>query len=52
MWFARNQDDPDKKIGWVWSKHLTKLKDRPGSLVDAAAAYRQFVAQKAWEDNG
>jgi hypothetical protein len=52
MWLARNQDDPEKHIGWVWRKHLVKLYDPPGSIVDAAAEYRRVVAQKALEDNG
>ncbi len=52
VWLARNQNDPGKKIGWVRSKYLIRLKDRPGSHVSAVTAYRRFVAQKARENIG
>ncbi len=25
LWLARNQDDPEKQIGWIWNKHFAKL---------------------------
>ncbi|EEH38529.2 hypothetical protein PAAG_08256 [Paracoccidioides lutzii Pb01] len=25
LWLARNQDDPDCMIGWIWTKHFAKL---------------------------
>ena len=25
LWLARNQDDPDQQIGWIWNKHFAKL---------------------------
>lgn len=25
LWLARNQDDPQKQIGWIWNKHFAKL---------------------------
>lgn len=25
LWLAKNQDDPDNTIGWIWSKHFVKL---------------------------
>jgi hypothetical protein len=27
LWLAKNQDDPDENIGWIWSKHFAKLAD-------------------------
>lgn len=25
LWLAKNQDDPQKQIGWIWNKHFCKL---------------------------
>jgi hypothetical protein len=25
LWLARNQDDPDKTLGWIWEKHFAML---------------------------
>lgn len=25
LWLARNQDDPERQIGWIWNKHFAKL---------------------------
>lgn len=25
LWLAKNQDDPQKQIGWIWNKHFAKL---------------------------
>ncbi|KAF5686214.1 ankyrin repeat [Fusarium denticulatum] len=25
LWLAKNQDDPDDTIGWIWSKHFVRL---------------------------
>ena len=25
LWLARNQDDPQKQVGWIWNKHFAKL---------------------------
>ncbi|PGH17688.1 hypothetical protein AJ79_01050 [Helicocarpus griseus UAMH5409] len=25
LWLASNQDDPDRTVGWLWSKHFAKL---------------------------
>ena len=25
LWLAKNQDDPNKQIGWIWNKHFAKL---------------------------
>lgn len=25
LWLARNQDDPDQRVGWIWHKHFAKL---------------------------
>lgn len=25
LWLARNQDDPNKQVGWIWNKHFAKL---------------------------
>lgn len=25
LWLARNQDDPQQQIGWIWHKHFAKL---------------------------
>ncbi|KAI6350783.1 hypothetical protein MCOR25_010391 [Pyricularia grisea] len=27
LWLAKNQDDPAKVVGWIWSKHFAKLAD-------------------------
>ncbi|KAL1844293.1 hypothetical protein VTJ49DRAFT_2350 [Mycothermus thermophilus] len=27
LWLAKNQDDPDGIVGWIWSKHFAKLAD-------------------------
>ncbi|KAI0486255.1 hypothetical protein F4859DRAFT_362627 [Xylaria cf. heliscus] len=27
LWLAKNQDDPDNLVGWLWSKHFAKLAD-------------------------
>lgn len=27
LWLAKNQDDPAKIVGWIWSKHFAKLAD-------------------------
>ncbi|KAK1987935.1 RhoGEF domain-containing protein [Colletotrichum cereale] len=27
LWLAKNQDDPDDQVGWIWSKHFAKLAD-------------------------
>jgi len=24
-WLAINQDDPKKKVGWIWSKHFARF---------------------------
>ncbi|KAM5443161.1 hypothetical protein MferCBS31731_002037 [Microsporum ferrugineum] len=25
LWLARNQDDPTRQVGWIWTKHFAKL---------------------------
>ena len=25
LWLAKNQDDPQQQIGWIWNKHFAKL---------------------------
>ncbi|KAL1981065.1 hypothetical protein VTN96DRAFT_3130 [Rasamsonia emersonii] len=25
LWLARNQDDPNRQVGWIWTKHFAKL---------------------------
>lgn len=25
LWLARNQDDAEKQVGWIWNKHFAKL---------------------------
>ncbi|KAI6709175.1 hypothetical protein PZA11_000799 [Diplocarpon coronariae] len=25
LWLAKNQDDPDDQVGWIWSKHFARL---------------------------
>lgn len=25
LWLARNQDDPTRQIGWIWTRHFAKL---------------------------
>ncbi|PBP22886.1 RhoGEF domain-containing protein [Diplocarpon rosae] len=25
LWLAKNQDDPDNQVGWIWSKHFARL---------------------------
>lgn len=25
LWLARNQDDPNRQVGWIWNKHFAKL---------------------------
>ncbi|KAI9880068.1 MAG: hypothetical protein M1823_006771 [Watsoniomyces obsoletus] len=25
LWLARNQDDPNRQVGWLWNKHFAKL---------------------------
>ncbi|EDN09185.1 rho guanyl nucleotide exchange factor [Histoplasma capsulatum] len=25
LWLARNQDDPTRQVGWIWTKHFSKL---------------------------
>lgn len=27
LWLAKNQDDPNDLVGWIWSKHFAKLAD-------------------------
>ncbi|GAO14394.1 uncharacterized protein UV8b_02599 [Ustilaginoidea virens] len=27
LWLAKNQDDPNDQVGWIWSKHFAKLAD-------------------------
>ncbi|KAK3694996.1 hypothetical protein B0T22DRAFT_89448 [Podospora appendiculata] len=27
LWLAKNQDDPNSLVGWIWSKHFAKLAD-------------------------
>ncbi|PSR90445.1 hypothetical protein BD289DRAFT_481689 [Coniella lustricola] len=27
LWLAKNQDDPQDLVGWIWSKHFAKLAD-------------------------
>ncbi|SPO00926.1 uncharacterized protein DNG_03674 [Cephalotrichum gorgonifer] len=27
LWLAKNQDDPQDRVGWIWSKHFVKLAD-------------------------
>lgn len=27
LWLARNQDDPQQQIGWIWHKHFSKLEE-------------------------
>ncbi|KAM0209581.1 hypothetical protein ACHAPA_000436 [Fusarium lateritium] len=27
LWLAKNQDDPDDRVGWIWSKHFARLAD-------------------------
>ncbi|KAI0508420.1 hypothetical protein F5B22DRAFT_621302 [Xylaria bambusicola] len=27
LWLAKNQDDPNNLVGWLWSKHFAKLAD-------------------------
>jgi len=27
LWLAKNQDDPQEQVGWIWSKHFAKLAD-------------------------
>ncbi|KAF4999267.1 hypothetical protein FDECE_11561 [Fusarium decemcellulare] len=27
LWLAKNQDDPNNQVGWIWSKHFAKLAD-------------------------
>lgn len=27
LWLAKNQDDPNNMVGWLWSKHFAKLAD-------------------------
>ncbi|KAL2124608.1 hypothetical protein VTJ04DRAFT_973 [Mycothermus thermophilus] len=27
LWLAKNQDDPQGTVGWIWSKHFAKLAD-------------------------
>ncbi|KAI0482978.1 hypothetical protein GGR56DRAFT_218316 [Xylariaceae sp. FL0804] len=27
LWLAKNQDDPENLVGWLWSKHFAKLAD-------------------------
>ena len=25
LWLAKNQDDSDNLVGWIWNKHFVKL---------------------------
>ena len=25
LWLAKNQDDPNSLVGWIWNKHFVKL---------------------------
>ena len=25
LWLAKNQDDPQRQVGWIWNKHFAKL---------------------------
>jgi hypothetical protein len=25
LWLAKNQDDDNDRIGWIWSKHFARL---------------------------
>jgi dynamin-binding protein len=25
LWLAKNQDDPQQQIGWIWNKHFARL---------------------------
>ncbi|KAL9107083.1 MAG: hypothetical protein Q9227_007949 [Pyrenula ochraceoflavens] len=25
LWLARNQDDPNQQVGWIWNKHFARL---------------------------
>ncbi|RAL15598.1 putative Rho guanyl nucleotide exchange factor [Aspergillus homomorphus CBS 101889] len=25
LWLAKNQDDPERQVGWIWNKHFAKL---------------------------
>ncbi|KAI1498262.1 hypothetical protein F5X99DRAFT_336267 [Biscogniauxia marginata] len=27
LWLAKNQDDPNSEVGWLWSKHFARLAD-------------------------
>lgn len=27
LWLAKNQDDLQSQVGWIWSKHFAKLAD-------------------------
>lgn len=27
LWLAKNQDDPNDRVGWIWSKHFARLAD-------------------------
>ncbi|KAG6032712.1 hypothetical protein E4U41_007162 [Claviceps citrina] len=27
LWLAKNQDDAEEQVGWIWSKHFAKLAD-------------------------
>ncbi|KAJ3553721.1 hypothetical protein NPX13_g10815 [Xylaria arbuscula] len=27
LWLAKNQDDPNNSVGWIWDKHFAKLAD-------------------------
>lgn len=25
LWLARNQNDPEKTVGWIWEKHFARI---------------------------
>lgn len=25
LWMARNQDDPDRRVGWIWERHFARI---------------------------
>jgi hypothetical protein len=25
LWLAKNQDDPQQQVGWIWNKHFARL---------------------------
>ena len=27
LWLAKNQDDPEKIVGWIWDRHFAQLTD-------------------------